>query len=305
MLSSQQWWTRVQALASIYKRSVPSSFSLFFVTTIMSATNTNPERDAQLLAIGRQCSEASCLLVDFLPFKCDLCSASFCAEHFAVAAHKCPKYDDRIHNRVAPNCPLCNTPVAIPPGEDPNIRMERHINNECSVMTGKARRSKSTPICARGKCGKVLFAPIACDTCHKHYCPQHRFQKDHDCVPALSTHPSSTIHQNVLSAALKRMNVTPASSNKVTPPKATSTAQGSGAVPVPSSGNASPLLRNPLSKTDRASAVPATPNQSSQLFLPTSTSTCAANHMSTNNNTTVKPTWDFLSFVPPPIFSAA
>lgn len=59
--------------------------------------------------------------------------------------------------------PLCNTPVAIPPGEDPNIRMERHINAECSVMTGKSGRIRSQPVCARGKCGKVLYAPIACN----------------------------------------------------------------------------------------------------------------------------------------------
>lgn len=57
--------------------------------------------------------------------------------------------------------PLCNSPVAVPLGQDPNIRMEQHINSECSVMTGK-RQTKSAPVCARGKCGKVLFAFISC-----------------------------------------------------------------------------------------------------------------------------------------------
>ena len=61
--------------------------------------------------------------------------------------------------------PLCNTPVAIPPGEDPNIRMERHISMECSVMTGKSGKTRSQPVCARGKCGKVLYAPITCNVC--------------------------------------------------------------------------------------------------------------------------------------------
>lgn len=66
---------------------------------------------------------------------------------------------------LLPLGPLCNIPVAIPPGQDPNIRMERHFNTECSVMTG--RRAKSgTPTCARGKCGKVLFSPIRCDVSH-------------------------------------------------------------------------------------------------------------------------------------------
>ena len=146
----------------------------------MSST-ANAERDAQLLSIGQQCSESSCLFVDFLPFKCQHCSKSFCGEHFQVAAHHCPEYDESKHNRVAPSCeslalpsahmlihipgPLCNTPVAIPPGEDPNIRMERHISTECSVMTGKSGRTRSQPVCARGKCGKVLYAPIACNVC--------------------------------------------------------------------------------------------------------------------------------------------
>ena len=62
-----------------------------------------------------------------------------------------------------PSGPLCNEIVAIPPGQDPNIRMEQHISTQCSVMTGKSGKAKSGPTCARGKCGKVLFAPIRCD----------------------------------------------------------------------------------------------------------------------------------------------
>jgi hypothetical protein len=58
--------------------------------------------------------------------------------------------------------PLCNDPVAIRAGQDPNIQMEHHISTECSVMTGKLK-AKSAPVCAKGKCGKVLFAPIRCD----------------------------------------------------------------------------------------------------------------------------------------------
>jgi hypothetical protein len=142
---------------------------------------TTPDRDERLLSIGKQCSDPHCLLVDFLPFKCQHCAQSFCGEHFKVDAHKCSKYDESKYNRVAPSCtslhihsvwkgltsctgPLCNTPVTIPLNQDPNIRMEQHINSECSVMTGK-RQTKSGPVCARGKCEKVLFAPISCKVC--------------------------------------------------------------------------------------------------------------------------------------------
>ena len=67
----------------------------------MSAT---PERDAQLLEVGKQCSASSCMLVDFLPFKCQHCAEPFCGEHFLPTAHTCPKYDAAKHDRVAPPC---------------------------------------------------------------------------------------------------------------------------------------------------------------------------------------------------------
>ncbi|GLB38343.1 putative AN1-like Zinc finger [Lyophyllum shimeji] len=94
--------------------------------------------NTQLLDIGKQCSQPSCLLVDFLPFKCQHCQESFCQEHFKAAAHNCSKYDESKYNRVAPDCPLCSTPVAVRPGQDPNDRMEEHFAKECSVMTGKS-----------------------------------------------------------------------------------------------------------------------------------------------------------------------
>lgn len=155
---------------------------------------SSSERDQQLLSIGQQCSDQSCLMVDFLPFKCQHCTKSFCQDHFKVDAHKCPAYDESKHNRVAPSCPLCNTPVAIPPNQDPNIRMEQHINDECSVMTGR-RKAKSAPICARGKCGKVLFAPISCKVSVIHiFCTcTHIIFRSANNNSALSTVSQSTI----------------------------------------------------------------------------------------------------------------
>jgi hypothetical protein len=151
----------------------------------MSGTSTpDPSHDQALLAIGRQCSKPSCLLVDFLPFRCQHCEEHFCGEHFLPAGHDCSKYDESKYNRVAPSCtfhilpssvnssdglrllgPLCNEPVAVPLGQDPNIRMEQHINSQCSVMTGKSKKTKSAPVCSKGKCEKVLFSPIRCTVC--------------------------------------------------------------------------------------------------------------------------------------------
>lgn len=138
------------------------------------------DRDAQLLGIGKQCSHVQCLLIDFLPFKCHHCQQSFCQDHFKVEAHQCSQYDDTKYNRVAPNCkllsvlatssiyelgnigPMCNTPIAVKPGQDPNTRMEEHFSKDCTAMTGKSA-TKSMPTCARGNCRKVLYTPIKCD----------------------------------------------------------------------------------------------------------------------------------------------
>ena len=71
----------------------------------MSSTSTpTPERDTQLLEVGKQCSAPTCLLVDFLPFKCQHCGEPFCGDHFLPTAHSCAKYDAAKHDRVAPSC---------------------------------------------------------------------------------------------------------------------------------------------------------------------------------------------------------
>ncbi|KAK0504238.1 hypothetical protein EDD18DRAFT_1132574 [Armillaria luteobubalina] len=164
-------------------------------------------QDAPLLAIGKQCSHPSCLLVDFLPFKCQHCELPYCQEHFLAKDHHCPKYDETKHNRVAPNCPLCNEPVAIPPGQDPNVKMESHFATQCSAMTGKAK-TKSLPVCQRVKCGKTLYSPIRCDKCRKQFCPSHRFPSDHSCSPTPVSGASRLLSMNTnsMTANAKSLN---------------------------------------------------------------------------------------------------
>jgi hypothetical protein len=89
--------TEVSSMASIH---------LANSTNPNSNGNSTPEhdRDTHLLGVGKQCSDPSCYLVDFLPFKCQHCELSFCQEHFKVDVHHCTKYDESKHNRVAPNC---------------------------------------------------------------------------------------------------------------------------------------------------------------------------------------------------------
>ncbi|KAI0087861.1 hypothetical protein BDY19DRAFT_953556 [Irpex rosettiformis] len=231
---------------------------------------TAQERSEELLSVGHQCSHSTCNLVDFLPFKCQHCEQQFCGEHFLPQAHKCEKYDQSKYDRVAPSCPLCNEPVSIPPGQDPNLGMERHFSTECSVMTGKIKKS-SVPRCAKAKCGKLLFSPIQCAGCKQQYCPSHRFPKDHTCASltnANTTGSGSRPKQSAAAgaaalAALKRAvpSAKPpsATESRTTAPAASSAKPKLTApalkIPTPStsssSSNNKTNTHNPFSKTDR------------------------------------------------------
>ncbi|KAI0755046.1 hypothetical protein C8Q80DRAFT_406272 [Daedaleopsis nitida] len=232
------------------------------------STSATQEGDVELLEVGKQCSASSCHLVDFLPFKCQHCAEPFCGEHFLPTAHACAKYDAAKHDRVAPSCPLCNTPVAVPAGQDPNIRMERHINTGCSVMTGR-KANPTNPTCARSKCGKVLFSPIQCGSCKQQFCPQHRFPKDHICAAANAASskqsPAATAWTSVSNqtgaasaAAIAAMKRAAASANKPTPStrhqdRSKTTAA---ATPKPSASSSRP---NPFSATERRTILLTTP----------------------------------------------
>ncbi|KXN88274.1 AN1-type zinc finger protein 2A [Leucoagaricus sp. SymC.cos] len=283
-----------------------------------------PERDAQLLSIGKQCSEATCHMVDFLPFKCQHCKQSFCQEHFKVEAHRCPEYDESKHDRVAPNCPLCNTPVAIPPGQDPNLRMDAHLTNECSVMTGRAK-AKSLPVCAKGGCKKVLFSPIKCTHCREQFCPSHRFPADHSCSapapkPGLSTSKTAgsrllnefngTKLNNKVSAASSAVKKTVSSASvsiasaKVSAPALNKSSSSSNSSSTKSPGN------NPFSKVDSVVSLPS-PMNFTHMPSPNPCSTSASSmiperhdNATTNSESTISvTTFKRESYAPPPLFA--
>ena len=105
-LTDWHWTRNLLFIYRVHQHSL--SLQPFLNTNTMSSSssvpNPNPIRDQQMLAVGRQCSHQSCHLVDFLPFKCQHCANSFCADHFKPASHSCPKYDEAKFNRVAPDC---------------------------------------------------------------------------------------------------------------------------------------------------------------------------------------------------------
>jgi len=292
--------------------------------------SSTPDRDERLLSIGQQCSDPHCLLVDFLPFKCQHCAQSFCGDHFKVDAHKCPKYDESKHNRVAPSCPLCNKPVAIPLNQDPNIRMEQHINTECSVMTGK-RQTKSAPVCARAKCGKVLFAPIGCKNCNQQFCPQHRFPADHNCASTTTTTTSapaakppsqqiseftnkaSAASSATLDAVRRKWAATPmTSSSSSSRPKPAAAATVQSKPSNSPSKDPSSHTTNPFSKTDSSSiSASISAPRAATILITDPTPNQPPSPINSNPNVPptpiIKPVpvIDPMSFVPRPVFASA
>ncbi|KAF7732293.1 hypothetical protein EC973_005189 [Apophysomyces ossiformis] len=74
-----------------------------------------------------------------------------------------------------PTCPLCDRPVPIPRGQDPNIQVNRHIQNNC------AEPEKPSNVCRLRGCKAKLLVPMQCPECDYSYCVKHRLALDHQC----------------------------------------------------------------------------------------------------------------------------
>eukprot|EP00051_Salpingoeca_urceolata_P018014 m.250710 g.250710 ORF g.250710 m.250710 type:complete len:73 (-) comp19101_c0_seq2:118-336(-) len=61
----------------------------------------------ELPHLGRQCAKQGCGQLDFLPYKCNACSATFCQDHYSYTAHECPEAYRKVvtnnHNHNQPS----------------------------------------------------------------------------------------------------------------------------------------------------------------------------------------------------------
>lgn len=124
--------------------------------------------------VGARCALSTCRMLDYLPFRCASCSQLFCAEHQTPAAHTCAAAPASA--RFVPTCPMCNEPVPVPPGRDPNVVMASHIDQGCP------RRKRSNPKCALSSCSVRDPAATVCKSCTMTFCIQHRLETDHECT---------------------------------------------------------------------------------------------------------------------------
>ncbi|KAK3818685.1 MAG: hypothetical protein J3Q66DRAFT_338257 [Benniella sp.] len=134
-------------------------------------------------SVGKHCSDSNCSQLDFLPYSCQYCKQTYCQDHWKLENHKCPnKADADQQDLRVPTCPLCDRPVPIQKGEDPNIRMNQHINAGCPQPPTSVSKPINTNACNAKKCKNRFMTPIICSSCHKNFCLSHRLESQHECT---------------------------------------------------------------------------------------------------------------------------
>ncbi|CAG2058555.1 unnamed protein product, partial [Timema podura] len=87
------------------------------------------------------CTYTDCTSSDFLPLKCDACQMTFCKEHMVYSCHNCPSACQK--DVQVPLCPLCNSPVLVGPGEQPDLVVGEHIDQDCQAIAAIDRRKEA------------------------------------------------------------------------------------------------------------------------------------------------------------------
>lgn len=126
--------------------------------------------------LGKRCTADACNMFDFLPYTCVNCKKIFCQDHFKLQAHHCPSLQDPSMDVRVPICPICDKPVPVKRGNDPNIRMNQHIQSNCSDL-----EPKNDNTCRKKGCSTKMLVPMHCPECGLSFCVKHRLEVDHQC----------------------------------------------------------------------------------------------------------------------------
>ncbi|KAK3846779.1 MAG: hypothetical protein J3R72DRAFT_395750 [Linnemannia gamsii] len=138
----------------------------------------------ELPSIGKHCSDSTCSQLDFLPFTCQYCKQIYCQDHWRLEGHTCPNKEAASQqDQRVPICPLCDKPVPVKRGEDPNLRMEQHIAAGCPEPATTTSKPIYTNSCNAKGCKSRSMIPIVCQSCRLNYCLKHRLEADHACAP--------------------------------------------------------------------------------------------------------------------------
>lgn len=116
-----------------------------------------------------------CVILDFLPVKCDSCSKVFCSSHYNYEQHSCSGTRKDVQ---VPVCPLCGEPVPTAPGVQPDITVGQHIDQQCKSDTKKIYTNR----CNHKGCKRKELIPVTCSQCKLNFCLRHRHTSDHNCM---------------------------------------------------------------------------------------------------------------------------
>ncbi|KAF9331266.1 zinc finger, AN1-type domain [Podila minutissima] len=106
----------------------------------------------------------------------------FSQDHWRLEGHTCPKKDEATQqDQRVPICPLCDKPVPVKKGENPNVRMEQHIAAGCPEPATTTSKPIYTNSCNAKGCKNRSAIPIICQKCRLNYCLKHRLEGDHSC----------------------------------------------------------------------------------------------------------------------------
>ncbi|KAF9108350.1 zinc finger, AN1-type domain [Mortierella sp. AM989] len=134
-------------------------------------------------SVGKHCSDATCSQLDFLPFTCQYCKLIYCQDHWGLENHTCSNKDAASQqDQRVPICPLCDKPVPVKKGENPNLRMEQHIAAGCPEPATTTSKPIYTNSCNAKACKNRSAIPIVCQRCRLNYCLKHRLEGDHSCA---------------------------------------------------------------------------------------------------------------------------
>lgn len=133
--------------------------------------------------LGKNCSY--CKMLDFLPFKCNLCNKFYCINHRTYFDHECDKYHEKqICDKINKikikkyKCYTCKkkTKFKIKCNICLKITCIKHrLNHKCIKITS----TKNKHICS--VCNKYSFNTL-CKICNQIVCIEHRYKNTHKCI---------------------------------------------------------------------------------------------------------------------------
>lgn len=123
---------------------------------------SNEMADTDLESIGRNCQFEYCGQLDFLPFKCGSCKATYCLEHRSETAHKCSRAGEWARQREGSNA----ASESSAPTQKPTI----YNSDQCAHVVCKTLINT------------MKDPGVRCPQCNREYCLKHRLREEHDCA---------------------------------------------------------------------------------------------------------------------------